>query len=67
MAMFCFCFAPTFWAAVFIRFGAGLFMGLPPVVRCYLSDITDETNAPKGFVSHPVTELAADAIDPRAA
>ena len=47
--LFAFAFAPTFWSAVVIRGLAGTFMGIPPVVRTYLADITDETNMATGF------------------
>jgi MFS family permease len=47
--LFAFAFAPTFWSAVIIRGIAGTFMGIPPLARTYLADITDETNMATGF------------------
>ena len=62
LSMICFGLSHTFWAVVASRALAGALNGNAGVIKCMMSEITDESNIAQGFAFVPIVWSAGNTI-----
>jgi hypothetical protein len=62
LSMLCFGLSRTFWLVVASRALAGMLNGNTGVIKCMMSEITDETNIAQGYSFTPIVWAVGNAI-----